>query len=323
MGHSVTVLSDSTYNGFSWRSRLLKGARRLLTPWIQADFDADFRTLIRDLQPRLVFVCKGHMVTSGAIRAAKDAGAVTILWWPDVSFFAHGRHIPEAMPHYDWIFTTKTFGLDDLRERLGVTSASFLAHGFDPETHIKFACDDSDRARYACDVSFIGTWSPKKQSLLEALVERMPDLSLKIWGNQWEKAGSALTGRIMRRPVLGAEYAKAIQLSDINLGFLAEIGLGASSGDLVTSRTFHIPACAGFMLHERTDEVRAYFVEDQECALFGDVEEMIAKIEHFRAHADERTAIAEAGYQRSLRSGYSIDDRALAVLSKADEIAAR
>jgi hypothetical protein len=322
MGHSVTILSDSTYNGFSWKSRFLKAARRLLTPWIQAEFETDFRALTLDLRPHLVFVCKGQMVTGAAIRAAKESGAVAVLWWPDVSFFAHGRNIPEAMPHYDWIFTTKTFGMDDLRDRLGVTNASFMAHGFDPETHMKFACDDSDRARYGCDVSFIGTWSPKKQSLLEILTARIPDLSLRIWGNQWEKAGGALSGRIMHKPVLGAEYAKAIQLSGINLGFLAEIGVGASSGDLVTSRTFHIPACGGFMLHERTDEVRNYFVEDEECALFGDVGEMIAKIEHFRAHPRQRAAIAEAGRQRALKSGYSIDDRARAVLIKVDEISA-
>ena len=47
---------------------------------------------------------------------------------------------------------------------------------------------------------------------------------------------------------------------------------------------------------------------------------MIAKIKYFRAHPDERNAIAEAGYQRSLKSGYSIDDRARAVLSKVEEI---
>ena len=37
------------------------------------------------------------------------------------------------------------------------------------------------------------------------------------------------------REVLGAEYAKAIRLSKINLGILSEVRKGASSGDLITA----------------------------------------------------------------------------------------
>ena len=123
--------------------------------------------------------------------------------------------------------------------------------------------------------------------------------------------------------ITGAEYAKAIRLSSVNLGFLIERQAGASSGDLITSRTFHIPASGGFMLHERTDEARDYFVEDRECAMFGDSEEMVAKIAHYLAHPDERRTIAEAGYRRCQTSDYSIDHRARAILEKAADIRAR
>ena len=66
--------------------------------------------------PHLLFVCKGQLVEPRAIEAAKAAGALAALWWPDVSFFAHGPSIPRTVPHYDWVFTTKTFGLANSRE---------------------------------------------------------------------------------------------------------------------------------------------------------------------------------------------------------------
>ena len=94
---------------------------------------------------------------------------------------------------------------------------------------------------------------------------------------QWERAGARLARWVEAREVLGAEYAKAIRLSKVNLGILSEVRKGASSGDLITARTFHIPACGGFMLHERTAEVAQFFTEGAECGMFAGAEEMIDK----------------------------------------------
>ena len=38
-GHSVTIVSDSTYYGREWRHPLLRGARKLLRPFIVRDFN--------------------------------------------------------------------------------------------------------------------------------------------------------------------------------------------------------------------------------------------------------------------------------------------
>jgi spore maturation protein CgeB len=284
------------------------------------DFNAALKHGAEALQPHLLFVCKGVLIEPKAIEAAKRVGALATLWWPDVSFFAHGGSIPRAIPHYDWIFTTKSFGLTDLESKFGFTRASFLPHAYHPEVHRKFRCDASDHERYGCDVSFIGTWSPKKQALLETLIARRPGVKLRIWGMQWERAGARLQPWVEAREVLGAEYAKAIRLSKVNLGILSEMRKGASSGDLITARTFHIPACGGFMLHERTDEVAQFFEEGRDCAMFADADEMARKVAHYLDHPDEREAIAEAGHVRCLDGGHAVDDRVRAVLAKVAEL---
>jgi len=321
-GHSVTIISDSTYYARDWNSPWLRFARKLLRPLIVRDFNHALTRAAEGLQPHLLFVCKGVLVEPSSIAAAKRAGATAVLWWPDVSFFAHGPSIPRAVPHYDWIFTTKTFGLDDLKAKFGFSNASFLPHAFHPEVHRKFRADSSDEARYGCDVSFIGTWSPKKQMLLEALVARRPKVKLKIWGMQWEKAGPGLAAWVQTREVLGAEYSKAIRLSKVNLGILSEARQGSSSGDLVTARTFHIPACGGFMLHERTNEVAEYFEEGRECGMFEGPQEMADKVGYYLDHPAEREAMAEAGHVRCLNSGHSVDDRARTMLSKVEALRA-
>jgi spore maturation protein CgeB len=316
-GHSVSVIADEWYSASGWRSVPLRVLRRLVDPLVMRDFTAAIDREARQMRPHLLFVFNGFMVRPEALRGAQDLGAIAINFWPDVSIMAHGRHIPQALPVYDWVFTTKTFGIGDMERQLGVTSASFMPHAFDPETHMPMQLDADDRARYAADASFIGTWSPKKEAMLYTLQLELPEVDLKIWGAQWERATAAFKpGTITGEYALGAEYAKAITASKINIAILSEVRAGSSSGDQITSRTFHIPACGGFMLHERTDEVKAYFVEGQECAMFSDASEMVEKVRYYLARDSERRVIADAGRQRCLDAGYSFDHRAADVIAK-------
>ena len=74
------------------------------------------------------------------------------------------------------------------------------------------------------------------------------------------------------------------------------------------------------MLHERTDEVTKYFEEDKECCLFSDVNELAKKISYYLKHVNEREKIANAGRERCIKSGYSIENRAECVLGKYEKI---
>jgi spore maturation protein CgeB len=151
----------------------------------------------------------------------------------------------------------------------------------------------------------------------------MPSIRLRVWGAQWEQARATLGSSIEGRGVYGREYAKAIVSSRINLAILSEARHGASSGDRITSRTFHIPATGAFMLHERTDEFLEYFAEGQECACFETMEELVDRISHYLENEEERRLIAAGGLQRSMESSYSVDSRAKKIVEKVLEIRLR
>jgi spore maturation protein CgeB len=224
------------------------------------------------------------------------------------------------LPLYDHIFTTKSWGIADMESQLGVKSASFLEHGFDPEIHRPLTLSDDDRAYYGCDVVFVGTWSPKKEALLADLRKRLPEVRLKIWCIYWENSRSiALSSCIMGDEIIGEEYSRALQASSICLGILSEQRKGASSGDLITSRTFNIPACGAFMLHERNKESVRYFKENEEAAFFGSAEELAHRVQFYLQHEDKRAAVARQGRERCLRSGYCLDDRMTQVVGWFDE----
>jgi spore maturation protein CgeB len=320
MGHSVAVVPPENFVPGAWTRKPLRALRRALEPVFVREYAEALVAEARHLRPDLFFVFKGRYVTPEAIRAIRDLGAVAINFYPDVSFMSQGRYLPRALPAYDWVFTTKTFGLADLERTLGVRTASFMPHGYDPEVHRPLALSRDDVERYACDVSFVGTWSVKKSATVARVAEALPEARFRVWGSQWERAGDALGSRVEGRHVLGVEYAKALVASKVNLAILSEAWPGASSGDRITSRTFHIPATGAFMLHERTDELARYFTEDVECAAFDGVDEMVERIRRYLGDPAARERVAAAGLRRSVESGYSIDDRARGVLDKFFEL---
>jgi len=270
---------------------------RLTRPLAAREFNAELIRQAERWRPELLLVFKGTFVEARTLRHLRSLGVRTYCFYPDVSFRAHGPYIPDALPEYDWVFTTKSFGLSDMRAQLGVTRASVLLHGFDPDVHRPLPVTDHDRGRFGCDVSFIGTWSPKKERLIAALRATRPYVQVRVWGEQWENARAPELGRdvIGGHEVAGDFYARAISASKINLAILSERRPGASEGDRITSRTFHIPAAGGFMLHERTEEVASLFREGVECACFDGADELARAVDEYLADDERREAVAARG----------------------------
>ena len=296
-------------------SKFTKICERIIRPLQVNNYNNIIRKKIDVFQPDIVFVYKGTFVSPEVLIYAKSKGCKLVLFYPDVSVTAHGGNIPKCIPLYDLIFTTKTFGISDMEKAFGVTNTRFLPHGFDPEIHRKLQISEQDRMNFSCDASFIGTWSPKKEKWLGLLKEKCPDINLKIWGNQWDRSSTPiLTTSIQGYPVVGDLYAVAIQCSKINLGILSEIVVGASSGDLITSRTFHITGAYGFLLHERNEESVLYYEEDVEAGFFDGPDELAQQVNRFLTDDALRNKIQEAGYKRA-QLEYSLDNRAEQVIS--------
>lgn len=320
LGHSVLTVSSENYLPSGWKSRKLRILRRMIEPTLVREYEDALIASAEKFFPDVFFVFKGTYVTRKAVQAIKRLGAFAVNLYPDVSFLVHGKYIPQALPAYDWVFTTKTFGIKDMNSLLGVTNSSFIPHSYDPEVHFPVAIEQEERNRLESDVSFIGTWSTKKQRLLESICSAFPNIKIRIWGDQWARARSSLGERVQGLGITGLEWTKAVLSSKISLGLLSSQWKGASSGDKITARTFWIPAAGGFMLHERTDELLEYFQEGIECACFGDESELLQKVEFYLKSPDKRNVIASFGRKRCVESGYSVDIRVETILQKVNDL---
>jgi spore maturation protein CgeB len=315
LGLDIWSITEGEYVPIRWRSLPMKIAGRVLRPEAVAEFNRAVLVEARRFRPHLFLAFKAPFLRASTLRSLAAEGIVRYCFYPDVSLFSHGPHLPAAIREYDWIFTTKSFGGADLKRAFGIERASYLPHAFDPLVHRPIEATPEDAARYACDASFIGGWSYKKEMILNALIRRRPNLHLKIWGDRWQNLppNSPLRQFAAFEPVFGSCYAAAISSSKINLGLLHEQVCGASSGDRITSRTFHIPACGGLLLHERTEDLLTIFKEDESCACFGDVDELVQKVDHLLNDPVERRRISANGLA-AVRAGHSWDDRARSIL---------
>ena len=309
LGQSVHVIDEAHFVPIDWTSLPTRVVRKVFRKAMIGELTNHAIRAMDLLRPDALFVFKGNHVARDILDAARERGIKSVNYYPDVSFMTHGAEIPRALPRYDHVFNAKTYGIADMK-RHGVESVTFMPPGYDPELHQPVELDDGDRSRFGSDVSFIGTWSPKKESILAQLRQSLPQIHLRVWGNQWNKRQThALDGVVMGIGITGEDYTRAICASSINLGLLSEARTGASSGDLITARTFQIPACGAFMLHERNDEALQYFNEGEEAEFFSGAAELAAKITRYLASPDDRIRIAAAGLARSHAGGYAIDNR--------------
>lgn len=217
------------------------------------------------------------------------------------------RYFLRHLPLYDVFFTTKSYGVEELRD-LDCPRVVFVGNAFDANTHRPHALTPEEKAKYGGPVGFIGAWEAERENSMLALARA--GLKVRVWGSGWKNARGSHPNLVLEhRDLLGEEYAKGICAFDINLCFLRKV-----NRDLQTTRSVEIPACGAFMAAERTAEHLALFEEGKEAVFFSSDDELIEKVRYFLDHPEERLQVAAAGRRRCLSDGYSNHERMKAML---------
>jgi spore maturation protein CgeB len=314
MGHDVSDIDSQTIFP-QLHKRSSRAVRRIFDRRLIAEYNDLVLSATSTFSPDMLLAFKAPHLTPHTLQSLRKQGIALYNYYPDTSVFAHGSLLPKSLPEYDCVFFTKKFLDKDVRARTTLRQSMFLPHGYDPELHRPWTLDDRDIQQYGHDVGVIATHTAGKERLLSELVALRPDIDLQIWGNLWAEncQSERLKKFIKGAPLNGTSYARALRTFRITLGIMSGLVQGASQGDETTTRTYEIPACGGFMLHERNSEVLELFAEGKEIACFGSVAELAEKIDYYLAHPDERAAIAAVGHARCVPA-YSYDNRMIEIL---------
>jgi hypothetical protein len=276
-------------------SRLLRAARRggFDVVWIDKGLPIRPRTLdrLRALLPhaRLVAYSPDDMVGNPGNQS---------------------RRYLDSIARYDVHVTTKSYNVPELKA-LGARKVIFVDNAYDPALHRPMALSPDERAHFAAEVGFVGSFERDRAEMVHRLAEAGVPVTVRGPGwSRFEKTHPLL--RVHDEYLNAEDYPRAVNATRINLAFLCKV-----NRDRQTTRSAEIPACRAFMLAERTDEHARLYREGREAEFFGSFDELLAKCRHYLAHEDERRNVAIAGYRRCVLGGYSNSARLARVLEHA------
>ena len=263
-----------------------------------------------------VWIDKGKWIWPETLqRLKRDNGTTLVHFTADAALVSNqSRHFRECIPLYDVLFTTKPFELE-LYKKLGARNLHLTFQAYEQTRFFPASCSSEALHRFGSDITFIGHYEKHYADCINALASS--GMNVRVWGQKWDwyRRLHPWRGKFVAGDgVWGEDYPIALRCAKIALGLLSKW-----IPETTTTRTFEIPACAVFMLAERTEEHLSNFVEGKEAEFFGSQEELIEKARFYLGHPEERQRIAQAGYERCVKSGYSNHERLKWMLARVME----
>lgn len=283
-------------------SRAVRLVVKPVQPLFRASYNGAILAAARMVKPQVFVTVKGSMVMRETLDELRRMRVRTVMYYPDYHFAFPDVELG-SFDSYDLFVTSKSFEVEYLTKRLGADRVAFVHHGFCDQTHRPAR----DPIEPVVDVLYIGNYSVWKAQWLSSLKRQMPEIDLRIVGSRWDVAeDAALRPHVQGHGIVGDNYARAIQLARISIAIHADRKEPEGWQDLVSTRTFEIPACKGFMLHIDNAEIRTLFEPGTEIGVFSTPEELAHSVRRYLAEPELRHAMTERAYARAVPAyGYA------------------
>lgn len=203
-----------------------------------------------------------------------------------------------SISHYDLIAVVRQPNVNEAYAH-GARKVTLVSFTADEIAHAPLDLPSEEKARWASEVTFIGTWMPERGPFIAELMRL--GVPIDLYGDRWQKAPEwSFLKKVWRGPgLVGPDYVKAIQSARICLGLLSK-----GNRDMSTRRSAEIPFIGSVLCAERTGEHLAMYKEDEEAVFWDTPEECAEKCFTLLADEPRRQAIARSGRQRCMKSGY-------------------
>ncbi|MCR5865812.1 MAG: glycosyltransferase [Aquincola tertiaricarbonis] len=203
-----------------------------------------------------------------------------------------------GLPFYDLAVVMRTANVAEAQAH-GARRVLRVFMSADEVSHAPRQPTPAQQQTWRSDVLFVGTWMPERGPFLAGLLARGVPLSIR--GAHWQKAPEwpLLQPHWRGGPIVGDDYALALQCARVNLGLLS-----VGNRDEHTTRSVEVPALGGLLCAQRTPEHAALYRDGVEALLWSDAAECAR---HCRqALQDEAWAarIAAAGRRRAKANGH-------------------
>ena len=250
----------------------------------------------------ILWLDAADMIRAATLRRARQINEkLALVWYCEDDMMnprLRTRQLDASLGLFDLWVTTKSFNArPEELPSLGAEPVFFVNNSCDPALHCPVKLNEEERKKFGAAISFIGSFEePRAQSMLHLAQQGM---EVRIWGNGWAAwVGRHPNLRIENRPAYNEKFAKVVSASSINLCFLRH-----SNRDLQTCRSIEVPACEGFMVHERNDEITALYREETEAAYFSTDNELADVCKLWLEREEQRNLVGKTARERTLELG--------------------
>ena len=284
-------------------------------------YNRDFLETLRTIKPQVAWLEWPQMLFAETVnKAKKELPECLLISFQDDNPFGtrshdrpRWRYYSQAIPEYDLHLVKRQSDVAELKKR-GAKAVEFFMHGYYAGLFHPVPEETIPRSSKH-DVVFVGTPHDHRVEIIGDIFKNA-QCSLHVYGGNWNRTLIYYLHRRQFHPhTVNEGYVHVLCGAKICLGFVS-----SSNQDEYTMRTFEIPACKGFFLAERTPTHQALFEEGKEAEFFDSADECADKIKYYLTNESARQQIAEAGYQRCIKSDYSLQRRvadAVRILEKA------
>lgn len=307
MGHSVDQFDWRDYLYTADNNNLINRIKnRVLFNKISNQINKDFLHQVSNSKYDLLLVARGDHLFKETIEKAKQAIPFVGHYSTDDIFnpLNSTPFMLESFDKYDCIFSPRAHLRDEYLRKGAKSFEVFdwyhLPYALTPPMNIA-------ENKYRYEVSFVGSWSKRREKILTAL----EGFNVNIFGSGWNrKAKRAFMDKFNCQPAIGmVEMMNVFRSSKININIFTD-----ENRDKTNPRSFDIPAAGGFQLSEKSDSILNYFSEGVEISCYDSGEELQSKCKYYLDNEEERFQISLGGYQRLVNSDYSISNTARQVL---------
>ena len=265
-------------------------------------------------RPRLMFcVLMNDELEWDAVQSISDLdGVTTCNWFCDDHwrFESFSRH---WAPAFNWAVTTDAMAVGKYRA-IGYSRVLKSQWGVNPFRY------ERCRATPEYDVTFVGKPHGVRRQIVRALADR--GIRVMTWGLGWPSgrvsqeemmrifatskinlnlsAASCTRRRRWQRAVDNGRRTVARLLQHPAWDGAARLVAADARLDQIKGRDFEVPACGGFLLTAGTAALGDYYAPGREVATYRGLGDLVRRIEYYLGHDDKRTAIAKAGYRRTI-----------------------
>jgi len=272
-------------------------------------------TVRREKPDLCFFAIFNDEIKKKTIKEITEKGnTVTYNWFSDDQwrFVNYSKH---WAPLFHWVSTTHSKAPEKYKKM-----------GYKNVIKTQFGCNQfiykKTGAGLKHDVTFVGQPHGSRKKIVQDIADA--GIKIECWGGGWPN------GRISQDDMIKLFSESRINLNptDLSSAFgtkpLAKIflrrwvdgsyhpynpkfwipniaSLVNKLGSQVKGRNFEVPGSGGFLLTGDADNLTEYFEDGKEIVIYKDTKDLMEKAKYYLSHEEERAAIAEAGYERTLR----------------------